>query len=328
MKRSLIFLSILILVVFTTSSLFAQKTLKLGDNVNFGYYKGYSISWKVIDVDTDGNFLLWANNILTYKPYDAAESGSGGEEGGKYTEVKVRQKSGSNRWQNSNIREWLNSDSKKVKYTTQSPTKMSLKFERPIAIGSTYDPLININPYDKEPGFLNGFSNNEKKAIVSVTHKTLLVKIDSENKSGGSEELEFGGFTDTPEKALKNYDKCFYEMITDKVFLLSVKELYEFVEKRGVAMEKKPTAIAYRDNKILRRKKTDKNDSYYTRTPYTREVNCIRTVYPSSYGGSYVRFNTAHSSEFGIVPAMYVNPKFIKISSGDGSENSPYKVKR
>jgi hypothetical protein len=61
---------------------------------------------------------------------------------------------GSNRWYNSNLREWLNSNDLSVNYTTYPPVKKALRYE--------------FNPYDKEPGFLTNFTDLERSVIKNT----------------------------------------------------------------------------------------------------------------------------------------------------------------
>ncbi|XZH78617.1 DUF6273 domain-containing protein (plasmid) [Clostridium perfringens] len=57
---------------------------------------------------------------------------------------------GSGYWSSSNIREWLNSDKAIVEYTNNPPSS----------------EFMGSKAYDKEAGFLNQFTEEEKKAIA------------------------------------------------------------------------------------------------------------------------------------------------------------------
>lgn len=129
--------------------------IQIGQYVQFGRYLGESILWQV--VIKDNGIMLVSDRILCVKPFDAAESGNTIHEGNIYTSVEeARQKGGSNKWSNSNIREWLNSSSQKVSYTTYPPTKS--------AVWQGY------NAYEDEPGFLFNFTQIERDAIQSIAH--------------------------------------------------------------------------------------------------------------------------------------------------------------
>jgi len=133
----------------------AAAKLKVGSYVLFGSYLGEAILWKVADIGSSGAMLV-SEHILCLKPFDAAESGQFEAEGGSFTEDKETQKWGSNKWSNSNLREWLNSSAQKVAYTTQPPTESAVK--------------DGENDYAEEPGFLSGFSQNERNAIMAINH--------------------------------------------------------------------------------------------------------------------------------------------------------------
>ncbi|MGH2331141.1 DUF6273 domain-containing protein [Thermoanaerobacter mathranii] len=76
---------------------------------------------------------------------------------------------GSNYWQTSNLREWLNSADEKVNYTCQPPST---------------DKLGN-NAYDTEPGFLSEFTEEERNAIAVTKHRVFISSPDASVKTGG-----------------------------------------------------------------------------------------------------------------------------------------------
>lgn len=77
--------------------------------------------------------------------------------------MRVRKIQVYNVWANSNIREWLNSVSQKVDFTTQEPV-------RPALIGAYSIGGQGDNPYADEPGFLSNFTQNERNVIRTITH--------------------------------------------------------------------------------------------------------------------------------------------------------------
>jgi hypothetical protein len=139
--------------------------IKKGDFIFLGKYDKKPLLWKCENRDDKGSFLV-SNYIVSRKPFDAAESGE--LEKGK----NMVEQCGSNIWENSNIKEWLNSDEIKVKYTTQEPNEKSLAPE---------------NAYSNEPGFLYNFTNEEKQSIFNLNYanvesKVFLLTIDDINK--------------------------------------------------------------------------------------------------------------------------------------------------
>lgn len=133
-----------------------------GDTVVFGSYNGETIEWRVLDVDNENQSVkLVAKNILTMKAIDAPESGDFNSDGeqdywGKGTpadadlelQAHVR---GSNDWNTSNIRTWLNSEAEVVKYEGQAPVPGAMSEHK--------------NGYQNEPGFLHGFTEEDRSAI-------------------------------------------------------------------------------------------------------------------------------------------------------------------
>ncbi|MBN1775609.1 MAG: hypothetical protein JW817_04000 [Clostridiales bacterium] len=140
---------------------FTADTIKVGDYVLFGSYNDEPILWRC--VDTENGVMLLSEYILCMKAYDAAESGVRCEEGGNYTTNIDAQRYGSEIWKTSNLREWLNSDKKEVKYSTQPPVAAAV--------------LNGANAYADEAGFLTHFTKAERKNILSVTHNGCTDKV-------------------------------------------------------------------------------------------------------------------------------------------------------
>ncbi len=128
----------------------AVSEINAGDYLNFGKYYGEPILWKCASKSKEG-ITLASEYILCQKAYDASESG-------KWKEGSDNlQKFGSNVWSNSNIREWLNSTSSTVNFTTQPPNRSA------VASGT--------NAYSDEPGFLSNFTQSERDLIKAVNHE-------------------------------------------------------------------------------------------------------------------------------------------------------------
>ncbi len=174
-----------------------------GDTIVFGSYNGEAIEWRVLNLSKDGSSaVVVSKDIITMKAFDVAESGSynyyngkdywGEDISGEEEEIQ-HQIRGNNDWTKSNIRTWLNSSDENVVYEDQAPIQIAM---------SEYK-----NGYDKEPGFLSNFSEEELAAIL-VT------------------DVETNG-----------------EVTQDKVFLLSSQELQWFVEA-DVSLPAKPTEAA------------------------------------------------------------------------------------
>lgn len=182
--------------------------VKLGDRITLGSYNGEAIEWRVIRISEDKKTaVVISDKILTMKAFDAAECGTFNKlDGEDYWRTKTndltediqRKVRGDNRWELSNIRTWLNSARENVVYTGQAPTTQAMSEHK--------------NGYHTEAGFLNGFSEKERAAIVET-------------------QINTAGTT-----------------TSDKVFLLSQNEL-EWLYEADVSVFAKPTAAAVEQDK-------------------------------------------------------------------------------
>lgn len=140
----------------------------LGAKITFGTYNNEPIVWRVINISEDGKTaVVLADNIITMKAFDAAEGGEFNEQGDNdYWRTKTadldvdtqRAIRGDNRWDRSNIRNWLNSERTNVNYSDQAPSSAAMSEKR--------------NGYDTESGFLNAFSADELSAIAVTDVET------------------------------------------------------------------------------------------------------------------------------------------------------------
>jgi hypothetical protein len=273
-------------------------SLKEGDCVLFGSYRGEKLLWRVIHVDDGGNPLLWSEYVLCEKAFDAAESGMIRSRGGAYSLDLQRQKWGSNRWENSNIREWLNSGEEKVRWTTQPPGEKAL--------------WNGGNPYDEEPGFLAGFTPRELDMIKPANHKVLLAEADKTEKDGGEGDHRYR--YGNPGQALENYDDARYQYISDKVFLLSLKELKEHVWDKGLECRKTYPG------------KPESYVNYWLRTPYTDRSALDFTTAEIRFihKNGNVSATFAAASGIGVVPAVVLDAEKLRTLKGSGNFESPY----
>lgn len=298
----------IILTIFVVPSANAVPATKLnlGSYVQFGRYLSQPIIWRVINKNADGSILLFSEKILCLKAFDAAESGNVEQGGGAYTEVPERQYHGSNNWENSNIREWLNSKEKKVSYSTQSPVKSA----------------VLQNSYDKEAGFLYNFTKGEQELIQSTTHKALMTSVDLNKKQGGSEAFKYNYKISN---VVQNYDKAYYQRINDKVFLLDVKELHDFVYKRKWEYRKIPTDKAIQNAEFkFEGLNVKKYWKVSLRTPSFDYSDSLRFI--GDNGGIYGDYESPlnpNDGSSGIVPALHLKSK-ISASKGAGTISNPY----
>ncbi|QZY54400.1 DUF6273 domain-containing protein [Crassaminicella profunda] len=312
MKKSFIasIICILMVSIFMVGCAHQQVIeIKIGDYVQFGKYNDAPILWRVINIDADRKPLLFSDKIISLKAFDAA---------GNYHSNECRIDCGSNYWKDSNIRQWLNSDNKAgtINWIQNPPSKENM-FE-------------GYDPYETEKGFLadGNFTANERNSINPIVHKSLLDDIDKDKKDGGENNLVLA--SDITE-IVQNYDNAYYEMVEDKVFLLSVKELHDYVWKNRSILGKeyyigKPTkeAVAHSPEKNI---KLDSKHSW---------SSWLRTPVDAPSGPSFVRMIKSDGSIFdyfasfggrgGIRPALSLNSSSIISKSGSGVESDPYIV--
>ena len=193
--------------------------VKVGDEVVFGRYNNADIVWYVLKTSDDGKeAVLISKDILTMKGFNASKEKTCGKYNGESqsfsdspakTDMKIQAHAyGENSWEISTIRTWLNSSEKNVIYTDIIPE--SRRF------------TDGVNGYDKEPGFLYGFTEEERNIIIEQTIKT------EGNMFSDKEIIE----------------------TQDKVFLLSLDEL-EWFEGTGISIYAKPTTEAIAQDKSV-----------------------------------------------------------------------------
>ncbi|MDP4090527.1 MAG: DUF6273 domain-containing protein [Bacillota bacterium] len=264
-----------------TANQATSGNIKVGDYVSFGSYYSDPILWKC--VDTSNGTMLLSEYIICMKAYDAAESSQWGKEGGTYTKVVDGQEYGSKDWKTSNLREWLNSDASKVKFSTQPPVKTAV--------------LNGENAYADEPGFLSNFTDAERSSIKSVSH-----------------------------------DGC-----SDKVYLLSVDEVYKYIGGSGLEIDSARDSSTIRlltekarNNSEFKFNSNWKNDWwYYTRTPHIPDPKDTRVA---TFGGGYYYYDNhifygvyPGTGIGGVLPALNLKSNICK--SGDGSKENPWVLK-
>jgi len=299
--------------------------LEVGDYIRFGRYNGQPIDWVVIHINDSGQPLLLSSRILTLKPFDASESGTYNQNAGVtfdnkmprdqvysyYSIEELRAMKGSNAWANSNIREWLNSDQKKVNYSTQPPSVEAVWY--------------GLNDYDKESGFLYNFTDEEKAMIQKVKHKVTLSETDKGKAVGGSVPYDFSRAS--LDDVLFNIDDAYYMEVEDRVFLLSVEEAIAYLYDKGHLL------TAYLTDEAIRRDESGwykhlKNQAggafmWWLRTPNAQTPCEVCIV---GLEGNYIYSDYAVLCGIGVRPALYLCASSLAVG-GTGTEEDPYVLK-
>lgn len=289
-------------------------TINIGDYVQMGKYYDEPILWRCVEIDENGPLML-SDKIITLKAFDA-----GGNH--KYLDGTDQADSretwrvsfGSNLWETSNIRSWLNS-------TATAGNVTWLDGCPPIAnnIDSGY------NAYACEKGFLaeGNFTESERKIIKTVTQKSLLNSVDAKLSIGGTDAFKTEGYT--METIVGNYDSAYYHNVTDKVFLLDVMQIYKVYQNgdtlgtsyyKGKLTQKAIDNSEYGGNAL-------KNTQYmnWTRSPGS-DALCTICV---GVGDDDATFNPrSYYGIIGVRPAFYMNVSAFNFKSGEGTDIKPY----
>lgn len=259
---------------------------KLGDCVLFGTYLGEPIEWRVINIEDNGDAVLLAEYILTMKAFSAAESGEFNydDAGNSYWSMNETEADrdlelqayvrGNSCWADSDIRKWLNSDRENVVYDGAGPVMSAMS--------------ANKNGYANEPGFLTGFTIQEREAIVPT-----------ENITNGNA---------LNEKEVHS---------TDLVYLLSQEEL-SWLTDADVNIRTKPTVQAVEQDQTSWYKIYSKDfgiDEYYwwLRDPVPDMAsNCY--FIDNGYTSKLLRNVEAGVESVGVRPAVKIDTKKIGLS--------------
>lgn len=311
MTKKIIILTIIMTMIFTplvSHKSQAANTISIGDYIQFGSYYNEPILWRVINIDEDGDPLLFSEYIISIKSFDSAgENHYNNNLQNSYN----RTKGGSNLWLYSNIGQWLNSSETKITWLQNPPSRKNL--------------YNGQNPYDQEKGFLadGNFTEDERRVIKEVTHKSILAETDKNLRDGGTEVY----LNLSPLTGLGNYNQAYYHDITEQVFLLDAKELREYVYDNGFDVKARPTQKAvdnseYKGNLIDGYLTPSEYWYYWLRTPNANHVNDVN--YVSSYENRVLNYSASYDRN-GIRPALYLNLKSINYT-GSGTKNNPYVI--
>ena len=269
----------------------AETSVRLGDYIQLGRYDGEPILWRCVSVDENGPLMLSDKVLCDSMPYDAQTSENSAS--GSHRRSGYRSKYGSNHWRDSDMRSWLNSDSeaRQVEWLCGNPPKDGY--------------IMGGGAYDSKAGFLNGFTRDEAAAIKTVTQRSIV-----------SHPEYTAGYIDAPGTDLPyntdigsvadGYEGAHYENITDKVFLLDVKQLHTVYENLG--------------GYYIAQNRSGVGWSYWLRTPVTDCNHDMRYVSPQ---GSIGR-DAPYKGYYGVRPAFYLDTAYYVVTSGSGTAADPY----
>jgi hypothetical protein len=292
-KISAVLCAVTIVITAMISTAFAENNLKIGDYIKLGSYNQQPILWRYVGDDENGKLFV-SKDIICFKSYDAA---------GKESDQKDRTTYGSNIWSESTIRSWLNSTQVKVDF----------------AYGNTPDKenvWNGYNPYDKAPGFLTNFNNDEINAIKEVTLKTKLNDADSALADGEYNSVSYDY------SFAKSTELQKYQSSVDRVFLLDENQLEMTISNLSDDFFKKGETVI--DSGAYQTLDTNLKDFYLLRSPNTYE-KATDKICAVTTADDECHFDTSMEAYMssGIRPAIYLNDN-AEFIAGIGTKADPY----
>ena len=298
----------------------AEADIAIGEYIQMGSYAGKPIVWRCVAEDGNGSLML-SDKIICDKPFDAAGTAEGGSHargvsGGRWSEIRMEY--GSNYWGDSNIRCWLNSASAAggVEWKCQNP---------PVAENIRANGKGVTHAYSDEAGFLSNFTPEELGAVKTVTQKSILYENEYDPENKAENPHRFNSYTPL---IVQNYDTAYGEDVTDRMFLLDIKQVKAVYDNLG-------------DYYLPDRTTLDGGFGYeyWLRTPMSLIPYSTRTVCRDGseewapeattkvyiYGG-HVECNDTFAATVGVRPAFYLDRDNAVFVSGSGSAEDPYIV--
>ena len=280
---------LLILPVLPAKAEDAKPNIKIGEYICLGTYDNEPILWRCVDIDDNGALMLSDRVLCDYLPYDARTSENSATT--SHRRNSYRSKYGSNHWRDSNMRSWLNAEEQTVTWLCGNPPKAGY--------------VTDGHAYDDKNGFLSGFKKDEISAIKTVTQRSIV-----------SHPEYSAGYIDAPgidlpyntdiQTVADGYDRAYYENITDKVFLLDVKQLNTVYRNLG--------------GYYIAKNKSGVPWNYWLRTPIT---DCNHDMRYVDTRGNIWR-DAPYKGYYGVRPAFYLDAEYYIVSSGSGTESDPY----
>jgi len=288
-----------------------KQKLTVGDKVQVGTYNNEPVEYKVMgsrDVDGDGEaeLFLASSQIVSFKSYNA----------GAAANFAVSWKA-NNCGRQPSLRVWLNSNETTVDYGTEEDGTTAV-----------------VPTYSSQPGFMAGMTAYEQSQIVPVTQNTTVSDAwDKEHKvlpfDGGSGHFATWNQTFpaayTNNKATATYDNAAYVTTTDKVFIPSIKDIYDFFGGNvdnatavsnlnvGCTATAQAEATAGGVGVLCQYSRTMLRDMYFDDTAK------LGASLPYVWNGTYALFASSEkaSSLEGIRPCMYIKADAnVQLASG------------
>lgn len=277
-----------------------QISLNRGEYVSLGVYRGSQIVWQVIGLNNDKPVLQTAE-IIAYKAFDAAESGTYDDNGDKNNV-------GSSYWGTSNLRDWLNSKNMTVRYSSQSPS-----------VGSTAYGM----GYDTESGFLNGFTSSEVEMIIPYTRDVFLSKENELLKTSGQNSLIVQDMSANGRGRYgMNVNTAYRQSFTDNVFILDALEFFKYYNDDLISPYKRISNTAISD--IPQAFLSLYGLPFYALNTPSSDTEVFKVGENDLDGYSGLRAYARAAIPIGISPCVIIDPMKIQSFGGKGTLAEPY----
>ncbi len=280
----------------------AAQTVGLGDFLYLGTDEsGAPILWRCVAMREEGPLMV-SDKVITFKAFDANTSGVSALPQDPDDAGEVRKCYGSNRWETSSLRQWLNSTGK-IDWKHHVPTAEH----------------VRGNAYADEAGFLSYFNSDELALVKSVTNKSAISAVD---KPDDGSEVHVYSLEADLNSMLQNYDTAYAQYTEDRFFCLNTPEIIQMYNNLGNYYEVGyPTAAAKEqcDPQYM-----DNHDAvyYWLRDAvgdqkYPEGVRCM-------YPGAHEYYYNAHNGNIGVRPAFVLQD--TSFSYGTGSFLNPFSL--
>ena len=272
-----------------------EPKINIGDCITLGKYLGEPIVWRCVDIDDNGPLML-SEKILCIKAYDVA-----GEDSAYHNDGwgDIRKQYGSSCWEDSNLRQWLNSSEESVEWTHCPPSPDKAAY--------------GMNGYESESGFLTNFTDEEKNMMKTVTN-TVNVNIWESKREGYCD----GGTSDTIAKQITNPElECktyYYKDIVDTMFVLSASQYNSIYCNNPQFLKAYPTESAVENSKYVDDSlSVDQSYCYWTNIPWGNNYACYEHVYYVNQEGA-IAYRSAFHDYIGVRPAFYLADGQISVN--------------
>ena len=331
-----IFAMMMALLTMSSINVYAEnEEYRIGAYYQIGKYNGTPIIWRCVSTDDENGILMVSDKILCFKAANVGENDKDTIHGDEHMY-------GSSFWEESTIRQWLNStaDTGNIEWLNYPPDMEHIQPTFSIFDGNEITVYNNTNFYADEAGFLsqNNFTESELSVLKTVNQWQALPgnKLDLATndipfpyvtyyiKRKGHGDSEYGGGIDfsSPSKMKESYTGAM-NRVSDTVFLLDPSQINSLYEAIGEITAK---SVISPSLEILVNESG--NYTYWLRTP---DNNVTDVNYP----GTSINFQcisirgrmgyTASSAtEEGVRPAFYLNEATAQIKSGSRTEADPY----